>query len=70
MRVAHQRYTEESLTKVASKGHGHGVVQHGYRKIGGVWLLELVVPGLHWSEYDLFGTLNPNEGTDLLNGEP
>jgi scytalone dehydratase len=69
MRVAHQRYTDESLTQVVNKGHGHGVVQHGYRKIDGVWKLELVVPVLHWSEYDLFGTLNPSEGTELSNRE-
>lgn len=61
MRVAHQRYTDGSLTEVLNKGHGHGTVQHGYRKIDGIWKLELVVPRLHWSEYDLFGTLNPKE---------
>jgi scytalone dehydratase len=36
-------------------------VQHCYRKVEGDWKLEGVVPQLEWSEYDLFGTLNPKE---------
>lgn len=59
MRVAHQRYADEKLVSVVNKGHGRGVVEHGYKKVDGVWKLELVVPQLHWSEYDLFGTLSP-----------
>jgi scytalone dehydratase len=59
--VAHQRYVDEDLAVVANKGHGHGVTQHWYRKIEGIWKLEGVAPKLEWSEYDLFGTLNPKE---------
>jgi scytalone dehydratase len=60
-RVAHQRYTDEDLSVVANKGHAHAYVQHLYRKIDGTWKLEGVIPKLGWSEYDLFGTLNPKE---------
>jgi scytalone dehydratase len=61
VRVAHQRYADEDLAVVVNKGHGYGRVQHWYRKIEGNWKLEGVVPQLEWSEYDLFGTLNPKE---------
>jgi scytalone dehydratase len=68
LRVAHQRYTNECLSAVVNHGHGHGVVQHGYRKVDGTWKLEVVVPSLHWSEYDLIGTLSPKAGSELANG--
>ncbi|KJZ74542.1 hypothetical protein HIM_06138 [Hirsutella minnesotensis 3608] len=61
LRVAHQRYTDKSLTTVANKGHGHGVVTHSYKKVDGAWKIAAVVPQLAWSEYDLFGTLNPEK---------
>jgi scytalone dehydratase len=61
IRVAHQRYADEELSAVVNKGHGYGATQHWYRKIEGVWKIEGVVPKLEWSEYDLFGTLNPKE---------
>jgi scytalone dehydratase len=61
LRVAHQRYAGEDLAVVINKGHGYGRVQHCYRKVEGDWKLEGVVPQLEWSEYDLFGTLNPKE---------
>lgn len=59
IRVAHQRYTDESLSEVAKKGHAHGVTQHWYRKIDGAWKLEGVAPTLNFAEYDLFGALSP-----------
>ena len=62
IRVAHQRYVNEDLAVVANKGHAHGVTQHWFRKIEGAWRLEGVRPLLGWTEYDLFGTLNPKEG--------
>ena len=65
LRIAHQRYADESLSVVVNHGHGHGVVQHGYRKINGAWKLEMVVPDNHWSEYDLMGTVSPKEGFEV-----
>jgi scytalone dehydratase len=59
IRVAHQRYTDETLSEVKNKGHAHGTTQHWYRKIDGAWKLEGVAPMLNFAEYDLFGTLNP-----------
>lgn len=61
LRVAHQRYADDDLQVVANKGHGYGLVQHWYRRIGGEWKIESVAPQLEWSEYDLFGTLNPKD---------
>ncbi|EEH04214.1 scytalone dehydratase [Histoplasma capsulatum G186AR] len=59
IRVAHQRYKDNTFTEVLNKGHGIGVTTHWYRKIDGVWKIEGVAPRLDWSEYDLFGTLAP-----------
>ena len=59
--VLYQLYTDESLSEVANKGHAHGTVQHGFRKIDGAWKLNIVVPKLNRFEHDLFGTLNPLE---------
>lgn len=58
VRAAHQRYDDESLSAVANKGHGHGVVQHMFRKIEGKWKLEGIIPTNKWSEYDLLGTVS------------
>lgn len=59
LRVAHQRYSDESLSAVINQGHGYGYAKHSYKKIDGVWKLEGVAPELAWTEFDLFGTLNP-----------
>lgn len=61
IRVAHQRYVDESLAKVSNKGHGHGTVTHWYKKIDGVWKLEGVAPKLEWDEFDILATLTPPE---------
>ncbi|TVY21545.1 Scytalone dehydratase [Lachnellula arida] len=68
IRVAHQRYVSEDLAVVANKGHAHGVTRHWYRKVDGAWMLEGVAPELGWSEYDLFGTLNPREEKEEKEG--
>lgn len=60
IRVAHQRYSDESFTTVVNHGHSHATVQHWYRRFEGGWKLEGVLPQLGWSEYDLFGTLHPD----------
>lgn len=62
MRVAHQRYTDETLTTVANKGHAYGFVIHKYGRYDGLWEIKSVQPDLVWTEYDLFGTLNPVVG--------
>lgn len=52
LRVPHQRYTDESKTEVAVKGHAHGTNQHWYRKIGGVWKFAGLAPEIKWGEFD------------------
>lgn len=52
MRVPHQRYTDESKTEVAVKGHAHGTNQHWYRKIDGVWKFAGLAPEIKWGEFD------------------
>jgi scytalone dehydratase len=59
IRVAHQRYTDEAMTAVVNKGHAHAHIQHRFRKFEGSWKLEGVTPAIYWTEYDLFGTLHP-----------
>lgn len=65
IRVAHIRYINEDLAIEASKGHAHGVTQHSYKKIDGVWKLYGVTPKLEFSEYNLFGTLEPKEDESI-----
>ena len=69
IRVAHQRYVDDDLAVVANKGHAHGATQHCYRKIDGTWKLEGVTPRLEWTEYDLYGTLNPEDEGGVLTVE-
>lgn len=52
LRVPHQRYTDESRTEIAVKGHAHGSNQHWYRKIDGVWKFAGLAPIIRWGEFD------------------
>ncbi|RMZ74759.1 hypothetical protein DV737_g5765, partial [Chaetothyriales sp. CBS 132003] len=52
LRVAHQRYTDESQKTVALKGHAHGTATVVYRKIDGQWKFAGLTPNIRWSEYD------------------
>ena len=64
MHIEHRRvvvWKSGSGDSSCFKGHGHGVVQHMYQKIGGHGKLESVVPDNKWSEYDLYWTLSPKE---------
>lgn len=63
IRVAHQRYADDDLSAVEKKGHAHGVTTIWFRKFEGIWKIEGVAPKLGWAEYDLFGTLNPEEAS-------
>ena len=74
LRVAHQKYTEESLSAVAIKGHAHGTATVWYRRVEGVWKFAGLKPNLRWSEYDydkIFGddihhSSNDNDSTSDL----
>ena len=52
LRVPHQRYTDETRTEVAIKGHAHGTNQHWYRKIDGQWKFAGLAPEIRWGEFD------------------
>jgi scytalone dehydratase len=52
MRVAHQRYTDESRKTVALKGHAHGSATMWYRRVEGVWKFAGVRPDVRWYEYN------------------
>lgn len=52
MRVAHQKYTDDTMTEVAAKGHAHGKATVWYRKVGGTWKFAGIQPDIRWSEYD------------------
>ena len=52
MRVAHQKYTDETMTEVAVKGHGHGKATIWYQRVDGVWKFAGIEPDIRWSEYN------------------
>ncbi len=52
LRVAHQKYTDQSCKTVAVKGHAHGRGTMWYKKVGDVWKWAGVSPHVRWTEYD------------------
>ncbi|KAL8941307.1 MAG: hypothetical protein Q9216_002326 [Gyalolechia sp. 2 TL-2023] len=52
IRVPHQRYTDDTKTEIAVKGHAHGTNQHWYRKVEGVWKFAGLAPEIKWGEFD------------------
>ena len=52
LRAAHQRYTALDLKTVESKGHGHAMVKHFYRKVEGEWKLAGLRPTVRWNEFE------------------
>jgi scytalone dehydratase len=52
LRVPHQRYTDETRTKVAVKGHAHSFNIHWYKKVEGEWKFAGLNPDIRWFEYD------------------
>ncbi|OCK84534.1 scytalone dehydratase [Lepidopterella palustris CBS 459.81] len=52
LRVPHQRYTDETRTNVAVKGHAHSTNTHWYKKVDGVWKFAGLRPDIRWFEYD------------------
>jgi hypothetical protein len=53
LRVPHQRYTDETRTNIAVKGHAHGHNTHWYKKVNGKWKFAGLHPDIRWFEYDL-----------------
>ncbi|RAK74425.1 Scytalone dehydratase [Aspergillus fijiensis CBS 313.89] len=52
LRVAHQRYTDETLAEVAVKGHAHGTATMWYARVEGEWRFAGVCPQINWTEFD------------------
>lgn len=61
MRVAHQKYEDDELARVALKGHAHGMATVRYRKVEGIWKFAGIEPGIRWSEYDHDKIFQPDE---------
>ena len=53
LRVPHQKYTDETRTTVAVKGHAHSTNQHWYKKVDGKWKFAGLAVYMKWGEYDL-----------------
>ena len=53
LRVPHQKYTDETKTVVAVKGHAHGSNQHWYKKIDGKWKFAGLAVEIRCAEFDL-----------------
>ncbi|KAJ5635562.1 uncharacterized protein N7484_008875 [Penicillium longicatenatum] len=53
MRVAHQKYSDDSLTEVLYKGHAHGAATTQFRKVDGNWKFAGLKPEIRWDEHDL-----------------
>lgn len=52
MRVAHQKYTDNTLKEVAFKGHAHGNSKVDYLLVDGEWKFAGLEPGVWWTEYN------------------
>ena len=52
MRVAHQKYTDDTMTEVAAKGHAHGKGTMTYRRVDGIWKFAGIEPDIRWTEYN------------------
>ena len=53
LRVPHQKYTDETKTTVAVKGHAHSTNQHWYKRVDGKWKFAGLAVYMKWGEYDL-----------------
>lgn len=52
MRVAHQRYEDDGLTKVLAQGHAHGMAKMHYRRVDGEWKFAGLEPDIRWTEFE------------------
>ena len=50
--VPHQRYTDETLSKVKVMGHAHSTNQHWYKKVDGEWKFAGLNPDIRWFEHE------------------
>ncbi len=75
--VPHQRYEDETMSKVILMGHAHSTNVHWYKKVDGEWKFAGLNPDIRWAEYDFdkvfeagrnageIGEKNPKEAMKL-----
>ena len=51
MRVAHQKYADDTMTEVTAASHAHGKGTMWYRKVDGEWKFAGIEPDIRWSIY-------------------
>lgn len=60
LRAAHQRDNPDSKANgVDTKGHGHAMIKHIYKKLNGEWKFAGLRPSVRWNEYE-FDKIFPN----------
>jgi len=69
LRVPHQRYTDETMSKVLMKGHAHSTNQHWYKKVDGMWKFAGLNPDIRWAEYDFDKIFEAGRESDEIGGE-
>jgi scytalone dehydratase len=52
LRAGHLRFTDETHTVEAKRGHSHATNELYYRKVGGVWKFAGLKPEVRWNEYE------------------
>jgi len=52
MRVAHQKFKDDQLTKTLYLGHAYGKATVRYRRVDGIWKFAGLEPDIRWSEHD------------------
>lgn len=53
LRVAHQKYKDESLKEVLVKGHDHGTGTMWFKRVDGIWKFAGLRPHSRWAEFNL-----------------
>nr|POE70859.1 scytalone dehydratase-like protein mdpb [Quercus suber] len=53
LRVAHQKYQDDSMKEVSAKGHDHGTGTVWFKCIDGEWKFAGVRPNSRWAEFDM-----------------
>nr|POF02473.1 scytalone dehydratase [Quercus suber] len=53
LRVAHQKYKDDSMKEVFAKGHDHGTGTMWFKRIEGEWKFAGLRPNSRWAEFDM-----------------
>jgi scytalone dehydratase len=69
LRVPHQKYTDETRSKILVKGHAHSSNQHWYKKVDGEWKFAGLNPNIRWGEYDFDRVFEEGREQDSLGND-